>query len=290
MKIIRIICLSTALLIAPTLAMNALAQKPPASDRRFDMPAVEQANPDLTAAEIVRRGHAAAGGEIFVRPGSLFLSGYNIIYPAGGEELLWDHYAMWREFGTEKRDAHMASGKVRIEAWTQDTLALLLAFDGEQTWDKNGLMEDQSANAMWSANFGFGAIRHALDEGWTQLRETDDFIDGQLAYVIKLKDPSGGETLFAFRQSDFATLYVGFTTPRGWHERRYSHFFSLPGSDWMQAGRVRLFYNGVKANEAIWTHYVIGAGYPQELFQPAKPPTSPSWITAEKPTQRASQL
>lgn len=257
------------------------ADRPPALAERAAMSTAVQNNPALSGAEILRRAHTAAGGELFVKPGSLFLSGYNLIRPSAGAEVLWENYAMWREFADEKADAHVASGKVRIEGWSHGELALLLAYDGVQTYDKNGLMEDQSANAMWSANFGFGAIRNALDEGWTQERQPDDFVDDQPAYFVKLTDPTGGTTLFAFRQSDYAILYVGFDTPRGWHERRYSHFFSLPGSDWVQAGRVRLFYNGVKSNEAIWTHYEVGAEYPESQFQPVSAPVSPSWLEAE---------
>lgn len=138
-------------------------------------------------------------------------------------------------------------------------------------------MLDQSANAMWSANFGFGAIRHALDEGWSQTRGPDRLIDGAPAFMVTLRDPAGGETLFGIRQSDFAVVYVGFDTPRGWHERRYSHFFTKPGLDWVQPGRVRLFYNGVKANEAVWTDFEIGADMPDALFRIEAPPSSPSF-------------
>jgi hypothetical protein len=250
---------------------------PPTLDQRADMPAARQADVDLTGAEIIRRAHEAAGGATFVSPGSLFLSGYNIIRTPDGGETLWDRYAMWRVFAEQKPDAHQASGKVRIEAWTGDELALLLTFDGEHTWNAGGRMEDQGANAMWSANFGFGAIRNALDVGWSQDRRPDDLIDGQPAFLVELTDPSGGKTLFGFRQSDYAVLYVGFDTPRGWHERRYSQFFSLPGSDWVQAGRVRLFYDGVKANEAIWTHFAVGDRYDDSLFQVHDAPVEPGW-------------
>jgi hypothetical protein len=255
----------------------AAAEPPPPLSGRVAMPAAVQAEAGLTGAEIIRRAHAAAGGEPFVRPGSLFLSGYNIIRDEDGGELLWDRYAMWRMFGDEKPDAHQANGMVRIEAWTGDELAMLVTFDGEFTWNENGRVEDQSANAMWSSNFGFGAIRNALDEGWSQARKPDDLIDGQPAFIVALTDPAGGQTLFGVRQSDYAIVYVGFDTPRGWHERRYSHFFSLPGSSWVQAGRVRLFYDGVKANEAIWTHYETGQPYPRDWFQPDGPPVLPSW-------------
>ncbi len=51
-------------------------------------------------------------------------------------------------------------------------------------------MNDQSANAMWGANFGYGAIRNALDDGWNQKRLPDRLIDDAPAYLIELKDPS----------------------------------------------------------------------------------------------------
>jgi hypothetical protein len=127
-------------------------------------------------------------------------------------------------------------------------------------------MDDQNANATWGANFGYGAIRNALDDGWTQQRVADRLIDGQPTFMIALTDPSGGKTLFGIRCADRAIVYVGFDTPRGWHERRYSHFFSKTGSAWVQAGRVRLFYDGVKANEAIWTDFEIGESYDDALF------------------------
>jgi hypothetical protein len=273
----RLIPLFLTLALPWTFAGSASAQVPPALEQRADMPAATRLKPELNGAEIIRRAHDAAGGESFVQPGSLFLSGYNIIRTPDGDERLWDRYAMWRVFAEEKPDAHQASGMVRIEAWSGEDLALLLAFDGEHTWNVDGRMEDQGANAMWSANFGFGAIRNALDAGWTQERRPDDLVDGQPAFMVELTDPSGGKTLFGIRQSDYAILYVGFDTPRGWHERRYSHFFSLPGSDWVQAGRVRLFYDGVKANEAIWTHYAVGARYDASLFQVQERPVKPGW-------------
>ena len=95
--------------------------------------------------------------------------------------------------------------------------------------------------------------------------------------MVELTDPAGGQTLFGFRQSDFATVYVGFDTPRGWHERRYSHFFSVPGSRWIQPGRVRLHYNGVKANEAIWTRVVIGEPVDPSVFVVTGRPAAPTF-------------
>ena len=73
--------------------------------------------------------------------------------------------------------------------------------------------------------------------------------------------------MFGFRQDDFAILTVGFDTPRGWHQRRYSDFFRNDESGWLQPGRVRLYYNGVKSNEIYWTRFTLGDAFAVELFQ-----------------------
>ena len=236
-----------------------------------------QAKPSLDGPTIIALAHDAAGGQTFVEPGALFLSGHNIIYSRDGGSRTWDRYAMWRVFADEKADAHAANGKVRIEAWQGDKLAMLLSFDGEATYNQSGRMEDQSANAMWSNNFGFGAIRNALDDGWTQERRADRTIDGKSAYMVQLTDPSGGKTLFGFERGSMQILYVGFDTPRGWHERRYSDYFSKPGIDWQQAGRVRLYYDGVLANEAVWTDFKIGGTYEDDVFVISQAPAKPSF-------------
>lgn len=235
------------------------------------------AKPSLEGRDIIALAHEAAGGETFVDPGSLFLSGYNIIYSADGGAKKWDRYAMWRVFADEKAAAHAANGKVRIEAWQGSKLAMLLSFDGEATYNQAGRMEDQSANAMWSNNFGFGAIRNALDDGWKQDRRSDRTIDGKQAYMVQLTDPAGGKTLFGFDRGTYQILYVGFDTPRGWHERRYSDYFSKPDISWQQAGRVRLFYDGVMANEAVWTDFEIGSALYDDLFVITEAPSKPSF-------------
>lgn len=236
-----------------------------------------QSKPQLDGATIIAMAHDAAGGETFVNPGSLFLSGRNVIYDQDGGSRTWDNYAMWRVFADQKADAHAANGKVRIEAWQGDKLVMLLSYDGEATYNQNGRMEDQSANAMWSNNFGFGAIRNALDDGWVQARRSDRTIDGKPAYMVQLTDPSGGKTLFGFDRSNMQILYVGFDTPRGWHERRYSDYFSKSGVSWQQAGRVRLYYDGVLANEAVWTDFEIGGSYADSTFVISEAPAQPTF-------------
>lgn len=263
----RLIGVSVAVLAAACTVVNdpGPAGPPPMLENRAGMPGAVAVNPEVSAAEIIAKAHAAAGGEIWVRPTALKLSGYNIIHRPGGV-VVWDRYAMWRVYADEKANAHTADGKVRIEAWTGEDLALLLTFDGTTTYNAEGPLDDQSANAMWGSNFGYGAIRNALDKGWTQTRLPDDLIDGAPAYMVELTDPSGGMTRFGVRQADFAVVYVGFDTPRGWHERRYSHFYRKPDDPWVQPGRVRLFYDGVKANEAVWTDFERTDGFADALF------------------------
>lgn len=255
----------------------SLEGPPPPVEARAAMPAAVQANPELSAQAIIASAHEAAGGADWRDVKTLYLEGYNIIRRPDGSEILWDRYAMWREFSDEKTNAHMAEGKVRIEAWSADALAMLISFDGETTYNPDGPVPDDVAAAAWASNFGFGAIRNALDEGWTQTRLTDDLIDGAPAYMVELVDPSGGKTRFGIRQSDFATVYVGFSTPRGWHERRYSHFFAVPGSRWVQPGRVRLHYDGVKANEAVWTSVRIGDSIDPSVFVISGKPQVPTF-------------
>lgn len=229
------------------------------------LPALYPAHPELSAKDILARAHEAAGGETWRRPKSLFMKGYAVFY-RGAEATTYDDYRMWRVYPSWKGDAHRADGKVRIEGRTDGRTALLIAFDGETTYDMKGPVADQTANAQWAENFGFGAIRYGLDEGWGAKRLPDDIVDGRPAHMIELQDPAGGVTRFGIAADDFAILYVGFDTPRGWHERRYSDFFSRPGASWVQPGRVRLFYDGVKQNEVLWTDFELNRDMDDALF------------------------
>ncbi|MBI1392776.1 MAG: hypothetical protein GC152_08555 [Alphaproteobacteria bacterium] len=221
-----------------------------------NLPGLFVAAPELTAREIVRKAHEAAGGETWVRPSTLKMTGYGVFY-RGGKTSVYDEYTMLRAYPGAKEDAHAADGKVRIEGKMDGRTAFIIAFDGETTYDMKGPVADQSANAQWASNFGFGSIRHALDDGWSQTRLPDDLVDGRLAHFVELGDPAGGVTRFGIDADTFAILYAGFDTPRGWHERRYSAFFEKSGVSWVQPGRVRLFYDGVKQNEIIWTDFDV---------------------------------
>jgi len=232
----------------------------------------------LTAAEIVRRAHIAAGGPDWMRPRTLTLTGSGIFYPQGSEagRIEIPDYRMWRVFPSESTDAHAANGWVRIDARRADgSFYFQAAYDGEATYNQDGPVPGAQASREWSENFGFGIIRFALEDGFDLERLPDDTVDGRAIHVIRIKDPEGGKTLFGIAADDYAILWLGFATPRGWHERRYSDFYRNPDVSFVQPGRVRLYYDGVKQNEIIWSAYALNTDLDRPLFQLA-PRVDPS--------------
>ena len=220
---------------------------------------------ELSASDIMRRAHEAAGGESWTRPKSLYMQGYGVFYQ-GGEAVRHESHSMWRVYDRNKTDAHRVDGKVRIESINDGVPVFDVSFDGQTTYTPEGAQPKSEADKRWASNFGFGVIRHAFDDGYSLARLPDDLIDGRASYLVKVTDPSGGATQFSIAQDDFAILKVGFDTARGWHERIYSNFFTNPGVSWVQPGRVRLYYNGVKANEVIWQRFEINQDLPDCIF------------------------
>jgi hypothetical protein len=258
--------IAAALALAVATVAPALAQTAP--ERAA---AALPAQPALDARSIVMRAHAAAGGDAWVRPDTLYMRGEAVFYRTDGAVERHERYEMWRVYPCNKDAAHAADGKVRIESFRDGRQAMLLAFDGVRSYTAAGPQPPSEADRQWSENFGFGVIRFALDEGFTLTRLPDDLVDGRPVYHVRIADPAGMQTQFAVAQDDFAILRVGFATPRGWHERIYSDFFTRPGVSWVQPGRVRLFYNGVKQNEIFWTEFRLNEPMPDALFVVAPP-------------------
>jgi hypothetical protein len=246
----------TALAAALFLTAPAFAEAPPIA-----------APDDMTANEIIERAYDHAGGDEWVNPESLLMEGYSLFWRGSEGFVRYEPYRMWRVYPQSKDDAHAADGRVRIEAFSQGETVFQIAFDGERTYDQNGPVEEEADSDRWSSNFGFGVIRHALDEGYSLRRGPDDYVDGAPAYTVHVIDPAGGETLFNIRAEDFAVVRVGFDTPRGWHERIYSEFYRNEDRGWLQPGRVRLYYDGAKANEIYWTSFSTGEAFPVEMFR-----------------------
>ena len=229
-------------------------------------PASGLADTQLSAVDIVQRAHTAAGGDAWVRPRSLYLSG-NSTFFEGTERNHFDRHEMWRIYPRAKASAHRADGKVRIRSSRDGVVGLDLAFDGQRTY-VNGVATDESGDSRrWASNFGFGVIRHALNPGYAVTRLPDDQVDGRQTFTVRVTDPEGTHTIFGIAHADYAILMVGFDTPRGWHERIYSNFFSKPGIAWNQPGRVRLYYDGVKQNEVRWTDFVANQPIDPTMFR-----------------------
>ena len=138
-------------------------------------------NPELDGRAIVARAHAAAGGETWVRPRSLHMTGYGVFY-RGGKAAIHERHEMWRVYPQTKDDAHAADGKVRIDSIRDGKAVFQVSFDGKTTYTAKGPMKEPADSKRWQANFGFGVIRFALDEGYGVRREADDRIEGRVAH------------------------------------------------------------------------------------------------------------
>ena len=229
-------------------------------------PYLIHANSSLSAEEIVKLAHEAAGGELWTRPQSLYLLG-NSTFFEGNSLNHFDRHEMWRIYPTSKASAHKADGKVRIRSSQEGVIRLDLAFDGQRTYVNGQISIESSDSRRWASNFGFGVIRHALDPGYSLARLPDDQVDGKQSFTIKVTDPGGSDTIFGIAMASYEILMVGFDTPRGWHQRIYSDFFSKQGIHWKQPGLVRLYYQGVKQNEVRWTDFEVNEPIHPEIFE-----------------------
>ena len=245
---------TTAYIFLTTIVMTSCH-----NDRRTDI------NHNITAKEIMQKAHAKAGGDFWKNPKSLTLKGHANFYQ-GKDTLHNEIHNMWRVYASKKEDAHIATGKVKIESIREGIPKILLSFDGNNTYDLNGKQEKSEADNMWSSAFGYGAIRHTLEEGYEISIVGEDMIKNQNTATVKVIDPNKGETFFDITLGDFKIVKVAFDTPRGWHHRLYSNFFEKEKYTWLQSGLVELFYNDIKTNEVIWTDFEVNEELPDSLF------------------------
>jgi uncharacterized protein (TIGR01244 family) len=223
---------------------------------------------EATAADIVRRAHATAGGQAWLRATTSVLTGHATLFRNGlrEHEVKADRYVMHRVYPRELTGAHQGTGKFRLEARAGDRLLFLLAFDGQRSYDQDGPLAPERARTDEANAFGFSAIRFALEKGFSLERLADDEVEGRPCHFVKVIDPSGSSTVFGVDASDFAIRYAGWRAPRGWHHRLYSDFSLVSGTSFRQPGRVRLYYDGVKEADIVWTKAEIGGPLPDDLF------------------------
>lgn len=231
-----------------------------------------KAQPDTSARSLLEQAVAAAGGEAWLNPSTLYLAGSAVFYAPDSAQprSTADDYRMWRAMNPDRTTAHGADGKVRITAKSGGKLMFEVGYDGTTTWTDKGIMLKAEADAYWASNFGFGIIREALGESFALERAPDREVGGHAIALIRVTTPDGGMTLFGIDQQSHFIRYMGFVTPRGFHERHYDDFIRLE-SGWVQARMVTLFYNGVKANTVFWREVKVGESIDSRQF---KPPTS----------------
>lgn len=238
----------------------------------FAAPAFAQdaAAPDARA--ILERATEAAGGDDWLNPSTLQLSGHAVFYGPDSAEprARSDDYRMWRVFDPDRTASHNAQGKVRIRAGIGPNgdggVMFEVGYDGETTWTEDGIMPREEADAYWASAFGFGIVRRALGEGFTLTRIPDGNSNGHDIYKIRITDPGGAETIFGIDQQSHYIRTMEFATPRGWHMRVYDDFYRLADPDWVQAGTVTLSYNGVVSNTVTWTETIVDAPIADDVF------------------------
>jgi hypothetical protein len=222
----------------------------------------------LTARQIVERAHAAAGGEAWLHAGTNVMRGHATLCRDGRPDacVTADRYEMYRVYPAELAKAHAGSGKFGLDAWAGDRLLYQTAFDGERSYDQNGPVLGPRAQTDEGSGFGFSAIRFALAEGFRVERVMDDQVEGRPCYFVRVIDPSGQATLFGIDQQDYSIRSAAWQSPRGWHQRLYSDFYRIGDRGFLQPGRVRHYYEGVKSVDIRWTSAEIGTPIPAGTF------------------------
>ena len=212
------------------------------------------------ARTIIARAAEVAGGEAWLSPATLRLEGRAAFYAPDkpGVVRRAESYVMWRVLDPNRTAAHGPDGKVRITARSGGRLLFDVGYDGETTWNERGVVPKAEADAYWAANFGFGIIRMALKQGFKLELAPNRTIDGHALYMVRIVDPGGQATLFGIDAKSRYIRYMGFATPRGWHERVYNDFVFFRSPRWLQARSVTLFYNGVRQNTVYWDKVVVG--------------------------------
>lgn len=219
---------------------------------------------------LIEAAVAAHGGDLWLEPGTLYLAGHAEFFAPNATipRSISDDYRMWRVMDANRQSAHGADGKVRITAKAGEQVLFEVGYDGATTWNQSGIVPQAEADAFWSTNFGFGIIRSALKDNFTLEPVPARNIEGHMVDLVRIIDPQGQATMFGFDRESHFIRYLGFETPRGWHERLYEDYVRLPENGWVQARTVTLFYDGVKNNTVFWREVRVGDPIADSIFAP----------------------
>ncbi|MCS7019413.1 MAG: hypothetical protein RMJ87_08920 [Cytophagales bacterium] len=223
----------------------------------------------LSAADILKRAVAAAGGETWQRPQTLVLKGSADFFPYGkqAEKIHFDQYAMYRVYPPDNDEAHKANGRVRFDALEGDSIFFKLAFDGKTSSSYLSYKaKPYEKHFAWSNNFGFGIIRFADSPGFQLERLADDQVEGHPCYFIQITDPKQNKTTFAIDAKNFYIRMVGFQTEVGYHHRIYSDFKQARNVAFLQPTRVRLYFEGVKWMDIHWKEFAVNQPISPQVF------------------------
>ncbi len=231
-------------------------------------PAIPPPPAGATAAQILEFAVASAGGDGWLHARTNVMSGHATLCrdadPARCVHA--DRYVMYRVYPIEVKAAHAGTGKFRLDADANGKPIFRIAFDGTRSYDQDGPVPPERAANDEANAFGFSAIRFARTPGYRVERLTDDDIEGRPCFLVRVTDPSGQYTLFGIDREDGSIRYAAWRSPRGWHHRLYSDFYWVPEPGFLQPGRVRLYYDGLKAVDIRWTRASIGEPIPDGTF------------------------
>lgn len=229
------------------------------------LPTAAAADAGLTARDIMARATEVAGGDAWRLATSIRLTGDATLF-RDGRAVRVDDYRMYRIYPRALDQAHTTTGKFRLDASTDERPIFSISFDGEQMYDRNGPMDPAAAERLAASSFGYSAARFALDDGFALRRMPDDQVEGHASHFVQVRDPSGGETLFGIDAGNFRIRLVAWDTPQGWHQRVYSDFYWVEDPGFLQPGRVRLYYDGVKTVDINWRQAEVNVPLPDSLF------------------------
>lgn len=225
----------------------------------------------MTATQILENVIAASGGETWHSPQTLMLKGEAFFTPYGKTDaahfIHFDNYQLYRVFPSQNDEARKANGKIRFDAQYGSNDFFSLRFDGTHTnMNLSEVAKPYAKHFEWSNNFGFSIIRHAVSQGFTLERLTDDHMDGHDCFFIKITDAKGGETFYGIDQQLFYIRYLHFDTAVGHHHRIYSDFTKVEPQGFVQPQRLRIYFGGLRWMDIRWKEFGVNQPIDDEVF------------------------